>query len=148
MGYLNKIENPDSMQRVIERLPFPLRQRWCNAADDITNNKYREITFADITSLFELKARVLSTGIRNHQHWTQKPRKDFQWLQTPTQRQFSDSGRRTMKAGVKKRRLRWSAISVRRTTGWPAVANSRSSPWNRDKHSQARTLLELLPTWP
>ena len=60
MGYLNKIENPDSMQRVIERLPFPLRQRWRDVADDITNNKHREITFEDIASFVESKARALN----------------------------------------------------------------------------------------
>ena len=42
VGYFNKIENPDSMQRVIERLPFPLRQRWRDFADDITNIKHRD----------------------------------------------------------------------------------------------------------
>ena len=60
VGYLNKIENPDSMQRVIERLPFPLRQRWRDVADDITNNKHREITFEDIASFVESKARALN----------------------------------------------------------------------------------------
>ena len=60
VGYLNKIENPDSMQRVIERLPFPLRQRWRDVANDITNNKHREITFEDIASFVESKARALN----------------------------------------------------------------------------------------
>ena len=48
IGCLSKIENPDSLQRVIERLPFQLRQRWRDVADDITSNKQREITFEDI----------------------------------------------------------------------------------------------------
>ena len=48
------------MQRVIERLPFSLRQRWCDVADDITNNKHREITFEDIASFVESKARAFN----------------------------------------------------------------------------------------
>ena len=60
VGYFNKIENPDSMQRVIERLPFPLRQRWRNVADDITNIKHREITFEDIASFVESKVKALN----------------------------------------------------------------------------------------
>ncbi|XP_068704512.1 uncharacterized protein [Montipora foliosa] len=60
VGYLNKIENPDSMQKVIERVPFPLRQRWRDVTDDITNNKHREITFEDIASFVESKAIALN----------------------------------------------------------------------------------------
>ena len=60
VGYLNKIENPDSMQKVIERLPFLLRERWHDVADDITNNKHREITLEDIGSFVESKAIALN----------------------------------------------------------------------------------------
>ena len=63
IGCLNKVENPDSLQRVIERLPFQLRQRWCDVADDITNNKQRQITFEDIVRFVESKARVLNHPI-------------------------------------------------------------------------------------
>ena len=60
---LNKIENPDSLQRVVERLPFQLRQRWRDVADDITSNKQREITFEDIARFVETKARALNHPI-------------------------------------------------------------------------------------
>ena len=36
IGYLNKIENPESLQKVVKRLPFPMRQKWRDVADDIT----------------------------------------------------------------------------------------------------------------
>jgi len=51
VGYLNKIENPDSLQRVVERLPYPLRQRQHDVTQDITYNKHREITFEDVAKL-------------------------------------------------------------------------------------------------
>ena len=60
IGCLSKIENPDSLQRVVERLPFQLRQRWRDVADDITSNKQREITFEDIARFVESKARALN----------------------------------------------------------------------------------------
>ncbi|XP_068716993.1 uncharacterized protein [Montipora capricornis] len=41
------------------KAPFPLRQRWRDVAD-ITNNKHREITFEDIASFVESKARALN----------------------------------------------------------------------------------------
>ena len=60
IGYLNKIENPDSLQKVVRRLPFPLRQKWRDVADGITNNIQREITFDDLAKFVEAKARVLA----------------------------------------------------------------------------------------
>ena len=63
IGYLSKIENPDSLRKVVARLPFNLRQKWCDVADDITERKAREVTFADIASFVEMKARVLTHPI-------------------------------------------------------------------------------------
>ena len=45
IGYLNKIENPKSLQKVVKRLPFLLRQKWRDVADDITNKAQREINW-------------------------------------------------------------------------------------------------------
>jgi hypothetical protein len=39
IGYLSKLDNPDSLQSVISRLPYSLRQRWRDVADDITSNE-------------------------------------------------------------------------------------------------------------
>ena len=60
IGYLNKIENPESLQKVVKRLPFPLRQKWCDVADDITKNAQREITFKDLAKFVEARARALT----------------------------------------------------------------------------------------
>ena len=59
IGYLNKLENPDSLQNVISRLPYSMRQKWRDVADDIMSNEKREITFEDIASFEEVKARIL-----------------------------------------------------------------------------------------
>ena len=63
IGYLSKIENPDSLRKVVTRLPFNLRQKWRDVADDITERKAREVTFADVASFVEMKARVLTHPI-------------------------------------------------------------------------------------
>ena len=63
IGYLNKLENPNSLQNVISRLPYSLRQRWRDVADDITSNKKREITFEDVEKFVEAKARALTHPI-------------------------------------------------------------------------------------
>ena len=35
ISYLKKIENPNSLQMIMEKLPFGLRQKWRDVADDI-----------------------------------------------------------------------------------------------------------------
>ena len=59
IGYLKKVENPDSLVKIIKKLPFVLRQKWREIADDITNNKSRELTFNDVVKFVESRARVL-----------------------------------------------------------------------------------------
>ena len=63
IGYLNRIENPDCLIKIIEKLPFSLRQKWREVADDITNNKSREITFDDIVKFVEGRVRVMNHPI-------------------------------------------------------------------------------------
>ena len=60
IGYVNKIEIPDSLQKAVRRLPVPLRRKWRDVADGITNNIQREITFDDLAKFVEAKARVLA----------------------------------------------------------------------------------------
>ena len=58
IGYLSKIENPDSLKKVVARLPFSLRQKWREVADEITEAKAREVTIGDIADFVERKARI------------------------------------------------------------------------------------------
>ena len=60
IGYGSKIENPDSLRSVVERLPFDLRKRWRSTADRITENDNREIKFDDIVAFVEKEARISS----------------------------------------------------------------------------------------
>lgn len=67
IGCLSKIENPDSLQRVIERLPFQLRQRWRDVADDITSNRQRNHV-RGYRKIRRVKGQSLkSPHIRKHQ---------------------------------------------------------------------------------
>ena len=59
IGYLSKIENPNSLKKVVARLPFSLRQKWREVADEITGAKAREVRIADIADFVEKKACVL-----------------------------------------------------------------------------------------
>ena len=48
IGYLNKIENPDTQRKIIARLPYDMRKRWRTKADQIWEREEREIKYKDI----------------------------------------------------------------------------------------------------
>ena len=79
---LNKIENPDSLQRVVERLPFQLRQRWRDVADDITSNKQRNHV-RGYRKIRRVRGQSLkSPDIRKRQRRTEELRKGSEEAQT------------------------------------------------------------------
>ena len=68
IGYLSKIENPDTLQRIIERLPLGLRQKWRDKADVITESQNREVTIGDIAEFVETKARIANHPVFGNIH--------------------------------------------------------------------------------
>ena len=63
IGYLCKMKNPENVNRIVARLPYNLRQKWCEVADEITEADRWEVTIPDIPSFVEKKARVLTHPI-------------------------------------------------------------------------------------
>ncbi len=63
IGCMNKIENPDAMKKLIERLPYKLQERWRDTADKIMNDERREITIEDISKFVEQRARSLNNPV-------------------------------------------------------------------------------------
>ena len=65
IGYSSKIENPDSLRGIVERLSCNLRKRWRSTADKITETEDRQITFDDSVAFIEkenstMKCRIMS----------------------------------------------------------------------------------------
>ena len=58
IGYSIKIENPDSLRSVINRLPYDLRKKWRNTAAQISEDQEREIKFEDIVVFIEKQTRA------------------------------------------------------------------------------------------
>ena len=58
IGYLSKIENPDSLKKIVARPQNNLRQKWRVVADDIMEENGREVTIAHIANFVEKKARI------------------------------------------------------------------------------------------
>ena len=58
IGCLNTLDNPDTLRKILEKLPFALRQRWRDVADNITEELKRDITIGDVTKFVDKKARA------------------------------------------------------------------------------------------
>ena len=63
IGYLSKLENPDALKRIVERLPYGLRQKWREVVDDVIQRQSRDVTVEDIASFVEKRARVATHPI-------------------------------------------------------------------------------------
>ena len=63
IGYLNKIEGPDNMRKIIERLPPKLQISWRDTADRILHKEEREVCIEDVSLFVEQKSRALNNPI-------------------------------------------------------------------------------------
>ena len=63
IGHSSKFESPDSMRKIIERLPPKLQASWRDNADRILNSEARDICIDDISLFVEQKARTLSNPV-------------------------------------------------------------------------------------
>ena len=60
IGYLRRINNPDVLKKLVDRLPFDIKRKWCDIADDILECKHGEITIEDVASFREKRSRCAS----------------------------------------------------------------------------------------
>ena len=63
IGYINKIENPDGMKKIIECLPYKLQDRWRYKADQIMNEEQTDVTIEDISRFVLVQARPLNNPV-------------------------------------------------------------------------------------
>ena len=63
IGYLNKLDNPDNLKKIIDRLPYSMRVKWRDTVDQIVEREARDVTVADIMKFVTAKARAASHPI-------------------------------------------------------------------------------------
>ena len=63
IGYLNRLENPEGLRKIMERLPYKLRQKWREVADTIQVKENRDANLADVTEFVTTRSRVASHPI-------------------------------------------------------------------------------------
>ncbi|KAK3744012.1 hypothetical protein QZH41_004822 [Actinostola sp. cb2023] len=63
IGYLSRLENPESLRKIVDRLPYSLKLKWREAADSITQKGKRDPTMKDMTEFVEARSRVANHPI-------------------------------------------------------------------------------------
>ena len=63
IGYLNKLDNPDNLKKVIERLPYGFRLKRRDTVDRIVEREQRDVTIKDIMDFVVAKARAVTHPI-------------------------------------------------------------------------------------
>ena len=63
IGYLNRLENPDCLRKIVDRLPYSLKLKWRDLVDSITQREARDPNLKDLTDFVEVRSRVTNHPI-------------------------------------------------------------------------------------
>ena len=63
IGYISKLENPDELRKIVDRLSFSLKLSWREKVDTVMQKENREVTVKDITDFIVARARVANHPI-------------------------------------------------------------------------------------
>ena len=63
IGYINKLDNPENLRRIIDRLPYGMRLKWRDTVDRIVESEARDVTVEDIMAFVTAKARAATHPI-------------------------------------------------------------------------------------
>ena len=63
IGYINKLDNPDNIKKIIDRLPFGIRLKWRDAVDCIIEKENRDVNIKDIMDFVAATARAATHPI-------------------------------------------------------------------------------------
>ncbi|XP_068724103.1 uncharacterized protein [Montipora capricornis] len=63
IGHLSRLENPDTLKKIVDRLPYTLRLKWREMADKVMQQEQRDANLKDITDFVESRSRVTNHPI-------------------------------------------------------------------------------------
>ena len=62
IGFLNRLENPEGLRKIVDWLPYPLKLKWRELVDTIIQNQARDPNLMDVTEwptiLFSARFKV------------------------------------------------------------------------------------------
>ena len=74
--YLTKLEQPETIQKLVMKLPFNLRKTWRRSVDHIMETERRSVTFSDLAEFVDKEARVASNPVFGKITEDAKPRNE------------------------------------------------------------------------
>ena len=75
-GHLTKLEQPDTVRKLVLKLPFNLRERWRRLVDDIMESEIRAVRFRDFAEFVDNEARVATNPVFGRISEGTKPKMD------------------------------------------------------------------------
>ena len=63
IAYLNRLENLDSLRKIVGWLPYPLRLKWHDLVDTISQKEKRDPNLKDILEFVEARSRAANHPI-------------------------------------------------------------------------------------
>ena len=64
---MNELENPKTMRKILEKLPYYMQERWRRVVHKITESKLRSVNFNDIVEFIDEEARIQSNPLFGRQ---------------------------------------------------------------------------------
>ena len=61
--YSSKFDQPDKIQRLVLKLPYNMRERWCWLVDDIMELQKRRVKFDDVITFVDREARIATNPV-------------------------------------------------------------------------------------
>ena len=61
--YLTKLEQPDTIPKLVMKLPFNLRKTWRRSVDHIMETERRSVKFSDLAEFVDNEARVIANPV-------------------------------------------------------------------------------------
>ena len=62
-GHLTKLEEPDTIRKLVLKLPFNMRVRWRRLVDDVMETEARAAMFADFANFVDHEARIATNPV-------------------------------------------------------------------------------------
>ena len=58
IGYLNCLENPDCLRKIVDQLPYSLKLKWHDLVESITQREARDPNLKDLTDFVEVRSHI------------------------------------------------------------------------------------------
>ena len=81
--YSSKSDKPGNIQKVVFKLPFSMRERWCRCADDIMEIESRPVKFSDLVTFVDREARIANDPVFGNISANAQPSSDQRPRRTP-----------------------------------------------------------------